>query len=100
LHSSEELFVGVDFLMVIVLRPVSRLTQWSNWAILDNNFDLGVFYNQIVELFEQDPDDPWVVDTLGFWNKCVDQVIKSFYLNAPQGSSKRPITQRNATPVI
>jgi hypothetical protein len=30
---------------------------------------LEKLYDLIVSLFERDPEDPWVVETLAFWNK-------------------------------
>jgi hypothetical protein len=38
------------------------------WGQLDGAFDLKAFYDGIVELFEADPDDEWVVETLQWWN--------------------------------
>jgi hypothetical protein len=61
------------------------LNSTEHWTALDGNFNLEVFYNLIVDLFEQDPNDPWVVDTLEFWNKCIYQVFISFYLHAYTG---------------
>jgi len=35
---------------------------------MDNNFDHEAFFDNIVELFEVDPNDEWVVETLDSWN--------------------------------
>jgi hypothetical protein len=43
----------------------------SQWKSNDNLFSLHGFYNNIVALFEQDPQDPWVIDTLEWWNGYV-----------------------------
>jgi hypothetical protein len=41
------------------------------WGVMWHQFHLPSFYYTIVSLFEDDPTDPWVVDTLKFWNKYV-----------------------------
>jgi hypothetical protein len=45
------------------------LSSTEQWSILDDDFNAETFFNNIVDLFERDPDDPWVVDTLAFWDK-------------------------------
>jgi hypothetical protein len=47
------------------------LSSCEHWTTVDGDFDAIKFYNNIVELFEADADDPWVKETLEFWNKCV-----------------------------
>jgi len=37
----------------------------------DGAFEHGVFYQNIVRMFETDPDDPWVKETLAWWNEQV-----------------------------
>jgi hypothetical protein len=45
------------------------LGSTEQWLTMDGDFNLQTFYNLIVELFEREPDDPWVVETLSFWNR-------------------------------
>jgi len=47
------------------------LSATEQWSALNDTFDLEKFYNLIVSLSECDPKDPWVVETLAFWNKEV-----------------------------
>ena len=47
------------------------LSSCEHWTTVDGDFDAIKFYNNIVELFEADADDPWVKETLEFWNKYV-----------------------------
>jgi len=37
-------------------------------------FSYEKFYENIVTLFEDDPEDPWVIDTLEWWNKYVNPI--------------------------
>jgi hypothetical protein len=41
----------------------------SQWGSSDNLFNLQEFYNAIVAMFETEPQHPWVVDTLEWWNE-------------------------------
>jgi hypothetical protein len=41
----------------------------SQWGSSDNIFNLQEFYHTIVAMFETDPQHPWVVDTLEWWNE-------------------------------
>ena len=45
------------------------LSSMSQWGSSDNLFNLQLFYDAIVEMFERDPQDPWVVDTLEWWKE-------------------------------
>lgn len=40
----------------------------SQWKSYDNLFSLQRFYDNIIALFELDPQDPWVIDTLEWWD--------------------------------
>ena len=51
------------------LKTYIALSSMSQWASYDNVFNLEEFYNSIVMTFETDPKDPWVVDTLEWWNE-------------------------------
>lgn len=44
------------------------MTQWN---LSNDLFDLHDFYNTIVATFERDPDDPWVAESLEWWNEYV-----------------------------
>ena len=41
----------------------------KGWTIDDGDFEYGVFYQNIVKMFESDPDDEWAKDTLEWWNE-------------------------------
>ena len=41
----------------------------KGWTIDDGAFEYGVFYQNIVRMFESDPDDEWVKETLDWWNE-------------------------------
>ena len=45
------------------------LSSISQWGSYDGVFDLEALYGTIVTMFESDPDDPWVVETLEWWNE-------------------------------
>jgi hypothetical protein len=39
------------------------------WTTDDGAFEYEVFYQNIVRMFEDDAEDPWVKETLGWWNE-------------------------------
>ena len=41
----------------------------SQWGSCDNLFNLHLFYDNIVTMFEKNPEDPWVIETLEWWNE-------------------------------
>jgi hypothetical protein len=45
------------------------LSSSEQWSTLDGNFNMEYFFNLITDLFEREVDDPWVVETLAFWNQ-------------------------------
>ena len=45
------------------------LCSLDGWDTEDRFFKLDVFFNKCVQLFTEDPDDPWVIDTLQFLTK-------------------------------
>ncbi|KAJ3833193.1 hypothetical protein F5878DRAFT_665856 [Lentinula raphanica] len=47
------------------------LSAIEKWNIEDAHFDYQVFYNEIVDFFEEFPEDEQAVWTLEYWNKCV-----------------------------
>ena len=50
----------------------------SQWGSSNNLFNIQLFYDAIVEMFERDPKDSWVVDTLEWWNEYVSNFMFSF----------------------
>lgn len=42
----------------------------EEWSVSDEEVDLSLMYDLLREQF-QDPDDPWVKETLGWWNEYV-----------------------------
>ena len=42
------------------------------WGYAYRQFRLDIFYNNIVSMFEENADDPWVTDLLSWWNTYVD----------------------------
>jgi len=44
------------------------LCDKDNWRLDDGLFNKEEFFNIIVRLFESDPDDDWVKDTIQWWN--------------------------------
>ncbi|KAG6835577.1 hypothetical protein H0H93_016837 [Arthromyces matolae] len=51
------------------------LSSCEEWCIEDGNFNLWRFFENIVAIFEDDPDDPWVVDTLEWWDQNVPDLV-------------------------
>jgi len=47
---------------------LSSAQKWSRW---DDNFDTKAIFNSIVKIFEKDPNDPWVIETLQYINEQV-----------------------------
>jgi hypothetical protein len=52
----------------------------SQWASCDNLFNLQLFYDNIVATFEKNPQDPWVVESLEWWNELVLSFLSLMYL--------------------
>lgn len=44
---------------------LSSIVMWTS-SPQEGSFDLRDFFNRCVDLFEEDPMDPWVIDTLAF----------------------------------
>jgi len=47
------------------------LCDKDDWRLGDELFNKEEFFHIIVRLFEIDPDDIWVKDTLQWWDSCV-----------------------------
>ncbi|KAJ7486556.1 hypothetical protein FB451DRAFT_771356 [Mycena latifolia] len=43
----------------------------SDWTVKDGAYNYEKLFNSVVELFENDPADPWVVDTLNWFQDGV-----------------------------
>ena len=76
------------------------MSQWSSSD--DKNFNLQEFYNTIVVMFEKDPQHPWVVETLEWWNEYLHYFIYleiTYVLQTSTGSSARAIKAEEAESV-
>ncbi|KAH9984125.1 hypothetical protein BJV77DRAFT_216914 [Russula vinacea] len=51
------------------------LCSLEKWNRHDGDFNHEKLYNNIVTLFEHDPDDPWVIKTLDWWNSVVPGLV-------------------------
>jgi hypothetical protein len=46
------------------------IALWGRgWTIDDGTFEYAVFYQNIVRMFESNPDPEWVANTLAWWNE-------------------------------
>ncbi|KAG6872227.1 hypothetical protein C0992_009749, partial [Termitomyces sp. T32_za158] len=50
------------------------LSSVEKWTRKDGNFDLQRFFEMVVRLFESNPEQPWVIDTLRWWNTNVPEL--------------------------
>ncbi|KAG6896814.1 hypothetical protein C0992_005914 [Termitomyces sp. T32_za158] len=53
------------------------ISSSEKWCIKDGKFNLAHFFNNIVALFENDPKNPWVLETLAWWDKQVPDLKKT-----------------------
>jgi len=66
------------YLLPVLLDTTNVLKAWfflssnKEWGLSDNTFSYNVFYKNIVILFEDDLEDPWVIEMLEWWNECID----------------------------
>jgi len=54
------------------------LSSKNQWSSVDGDFNAQKFFNNIVRLFEIDPEDEWCIATLNWWNLCVFSLILLF----------------------
>ncbi|KAE9384942.1 hypothetical protein BT96DRAFT_982178 [Gymnopus androsaceus JB14] len=47
------------------------LSDKDNWKDDDDHFRYSDFYNEIINVFEDDPKDEKIIETLNFWNQLV-----------------------------
>ncbi|KAG6818546.1 hypothetical protein H0H92_002622, partial [Tricholoma furcatifolium] len=45
------------------------ISSVETWSMRDASFDYEMFYFNIVAIFEDEPDNPWVQETLHWWNQ-------------------------------
>ena len=45
------------------------ITSMGQWSTSDNLFNLQEFYETVVDMFEKEPQHPWVINTLKWWNE-------------------------------
>ncbi|KAF9473391.1 hypothetical protein BDN70DRAFT_937463 [Pholiota conissans] len=64
IHGMDRVF-GRCVAYVAAYFSLSSIEQWSS-SPQDGYFDLDDFYDRCVDLFERDPTDPWVEETLNF----------------------------------
>lgn len=53
----------------MLIQAYIALSLMSQWGSSDNLFNLEQFYDNIVVMFEKDPEHPWVIKTLDWWNE-------------------------------
>ncbi|KAJ3824229.1 hypothetical protein F5880DRAFT_411457 [Lentinula raphanica] len=53
------------------LQACFALSAVEKWNVPDGHFDYQDFYNEIVDYFEEFPEDEQSISTLDYWNKCV-----------------------------
>jgi hypothetical protein len=51
------------------------LASVEKWSRFDADFNHEAFFNNIILLFESDPDAPWVTETLEWWDRYVLWII-------------------------
>ncbi|KAG6829760.1 hypothetical protein H0H87_010311 [Tephrocybe sp. NHM501043] len=75
IHSKPRLQDVLDYLH----HDLSQLDQFIQefaifsvkaWSICDALFDYKIFYFNIIAVFENEPENPWVQETLHWWNDC------------------------------
>ena len=55
------------------------LCSLDGWAMEDRFFKLKTFFDKCVKLFTEDPDDPWVIDTLQFLTRYFHSIFFDFF---------------------
>jgi len=62
-------FINLQIL-ALTFNLETRITlRGKGWTVDDGAFEYGVFYQNIVRMFESDPDDEWAKETLDWWNE-------------------------------
>ena len=55
----------------MLLQTCFALSSIESWYFEDGEFNYETFFDNIVDLFETDDKDPWVVETLKWWQEYV-----------------------------
>ncbi|KAF8264624.1 hypothetical protein EI94DRAFT_1592399 [Lactarius quietus] len=55
-----------EMIAYAVVQARFAITSEANWSAVDGLFDYKVFFNMIIEIFDQDED--WKQDTIQWWN--------------------------------
>ena len=55
----------------MLLQTRFALSSVESWYFEDGEFNYETFFDNIVDLFETDDKDPWVVETLKWWQEYV-----------------------------
>ena len=53
----------------ILFKARFTLSTMEEWGEVDGNFNQKRFFESIIGVFEEDPEDEWVIDTLKWWDK-------------------------------
>jgi hypothetical protein len=57
------------------------LSSCNTWAVTDGNYNAEKLFNTIVQLFESDPEEPWCIETLKWWEESVFFFVDAVILN-------------------
>ncbi|TFY75272.1 hypothetical protein EWM64_g8740, partial [Hericium alpestre] len=76
---SSSAFMADDYMLIFMLKGRVRstckvrfaLTSKERWNPEDGSYKYEEAYDKVVALFEDHPNDPWVLDTLAWYNKQV-----------------------------
>ncbi|KAF9470714.1 hypothetical protein BDN70DRAFT_939488, partial [Pholiota conissans] len=78
IHGMDRVFGRcVAYTAVQVYFALSSIEQWSSSA-QDGHFKLDDFFSRCVGLFERDPKDPWVLDTLAHLTDALPSLKRSY----------------------
>lgn len=73
-------FIALASLMMFIHNELFQarfaLSDKDNWKDDDDHFRYSDFYNEIINVFEDDPKDEKIIETLNFWNQYA--IILSF----------------------
>jgi hypothetical protein len=62
-------FINLQILALTFNLETRIALRGKGWTVDDGAFEYGVFYQNIVRMFESDPDDEWAKETLDWWNE-------------------------------
>ncbi|KAK0186020.1 hypothetical protein F5146DRAFT_1005155 [Armillaria mellea] len=61
----------INGICVVTGHMIAYATCQDGWCKQDGAFDMTAFYGSIVTLFEDQPEDTWVLQMLAWWNEQV-----------------------------